>query len=188
MLFDSHVTILLDTGVALVNATTAGHDGTEPVGSPTGRELQEAVRGALSRDDYRPTVSPATAGMLAEVAADVRAVYVATGSGDLDAAAARVNDLLERTEARPRLIHTETGWDLHFHGPDQTVARGWAAGLAAGLALALGSDRGGRLGVCEADPCDRVFTDTSRNGGRRFCSTRCQNRVKAAAHRDRVRT
>ena len=57
----------------------------------------------------------------------------------------------------------------------------------AGLALALGSDRSGRLGVCAADPCDRVFTDTSRNGGRRFCSTRCQNRVKAAAHRHRSR-
>lgn len=187
MLFDSHVTVLLDAGVALVNATTPGHDGTEPLGAPTGRELQEAVRDAISRDDYRPTVTPATAALLAEVAVDVRAVYVAAGSGDLDAAAARVNDLLERTDARPRLTHTETGWDLHFHGPDQTVARGWAAGLAAGLALALGSDRGGRLGVCEAAPCDRVFTDTSRNGGRRFCSTRCQNRVKAAAHRDRSR-
>ena len=80
--------------------------------------------------------------MLAEVAADVRAVLRRRRLRDLDAAAARVNDLLERTEARPRLIHTETGWDLHFHGPDQTVARGWAAGLAAGLALALGSDRG----------------------------------------------
>jgi predicted RNA-binding Zn ribbon-like protein len=187
MLFDSHVTVLLDAGVALVNATTPGHDGTEPLAAPTGRELQEAVRDAISRDDYRPTVSPATAALLAEVAVDVRAVYAAAGSGDLDAAAARVNDLLERTDARPRLTHTETGWDLHFHGPDRTVARGWAAGLAAGLALALGSDRGGRLGVCEATPCDRVFTDTSRNGGRRFCSTRCQNRVKAAAHRDRSR-
>ena len=187
MLFDSHVSVLLDTGVALVNATTPGHDGTEPVEAPTGRALQDAVRDAISREDYRPTVSPATAGALAAVAADVRAVYAATAAGDLDAAAALVNDLLERTDARPRLTHTETGWDLHFHGPDQTVARGWAAGLAAGLALALGSDRSGRLGVCAADPCDRVFIDTSRNGGRRFCSTRCQNRVKAAAHRHRGR-
>lgn len=188
MLFDSHVAMLLEAGVALVNATTPGHDGTEPVEAPTGRALQDAVRDAISRDDYRPTVSPATAQVLAEVAADVRAVYAANHAGDADAAAALVNDLLDRTDARPRLTHTETGWDLHFHGPDQTVARGWAAGLAAGLALALGSDRGGRLGVCAAAPCDRVFTDTSRNGGRRFCSTRCQNRVKAAAHRDRART
>jgi predicted RNA-binding Zn ribbon-like protein len=187
MLFDSHVTILLDAGVALVNATTAGHDGTEAVDEPSGRALQDAVRDAISREDYRPTVSPGTARALADVAADLRAVYAAADGGDLDRAAALVNDLLERTDARPRLTHTETGWDLHFHGPDQSVARGWAAGLAAGLALALGGDRGGRLGVCAADPCDRVFTDTSRNGGRRFCSTRCQNRVKAAAHRHRAR-
>ena len=118
---------------------------------------------------------------------DVRAVNAATDAGDLDRAAGQDNELLERTGAPPRLTHTETGWDLHFHGPDTTVARGWAAGLAAGLALALGGDRAGRLGVCAADPCDRVFVDTSRNGGRRFCSTRCQNRVKAAAHRHRER-
>jgi predicted RNA-binding Zn ribbon-like protein len=187
MLFDSHVSTLLEVGAALVNATTPGHDGTDAVRAPVGRPLQDAVRDSLARDDYRPTVSPATARALADVARDVRAVYAAADAHDLDTAAELVNELLERTGTRPRLAHTETGWDLHFHGPDQTVARGWAAGLAAGLALALGSDRGGRLGVCEAGPCDRVFVDASRNGGRRFCSTRCQNRVKAAAHRHRSR-
>jgi predicted RNA-binding Zn ribbon-like protein len=33
-----------------------------------------------------------------------------------------------------------------------------------------------------------VFVDTSKNGRRRFCSTRCQSRVKAAAHRSRAAT
>jgi predicted RNA-binding Zn ribbon-like protein len=32
-----------------------------------------------------------------------------------------------------------------------------------------------------------VFLDTSRNGSRRFCSTPCQHRVKAAAYRARRR-
>ncbi|GAB3474003.1 CGNR zinc finger domain-containing protein [Nocardiopsis coralliicola] len=36
-----------------------------------------------------------------------------------------------------------------------------------------------------AGQCDRVFADTSRNGTRRFCSTACQNRAKAAAFRAR---
>jgi predicted RNA-binding Zn ribbon-like protein len=49
--------------------------------------------------------------------------------------------------------------------------------------MAIGSDLAGRLGVCQADPCDRVYIDTSYNLGRRFCSRRCQSRVKAAAHR-----
>jgi predicted RNA-binding Zn ribbon-like protein len=30
-----------------------------------------------------------------------------------------------------------------------------------------------------------VFIDVSKNGSRRFCSTTCQNRVKAAAFRGR---
>jgi len=41
------------------------------------------------------------------------------------------------------------------------------------------------LGVCTAPRCDRVYVDTSRNGTRRFCSTACQNRVKAAVFRER---
>ena len=87
MLFDSHVAILLEAGVALVNATTPGHDGTDEVAPPTGRALQDAVRTAISREDYRPAAPPATAVALADVAADVRAVYVAADAGDLDAAA-----------------------------------------------------------------------------------------------------
>jgi predicted RNA-binding Zn ribbon-like protein len=51
--------------------------------------------------------------------------------------------------------------------------------------VVLGSDLYGRLGVCTADRCDRVYVDTSRNGTRRFCSTACQNRIKAAAFRAR---
>jgi predicted RNA-binding Zn ribbon-like protein len=35
--------------------------------------------------------------------------------------------------------------------------------------------------------CDRVFVDVSRNGTKRFCSTACQNRPKAAAFRARQR-
>ena len=119
---------------------------------------------AISRDDYRPPSPrrPPAPGQVGPTSARCTPPPTrATSTGP----PALVNELLERTGARPRLTHTETGWDLHFHGPDQTVARGWAAGLAAGLALALGSDRGGRLGVCAAEPCDRVFIDTSRNGG-----------------------
>jgi predicted RNA-binding Zn ribbon-like protein len=40
-----------------------------------------------------------------------------------------------------------------------------------------------RLGVCAAPDRDRVFVDLTRNGSRRFCSTACQNRVKAARYR-----
>ena len=37
----------------------------------------------------------------------------------------------------------------------------------------------------EGPGCGRVFLDVSKNGSRRFCSVTCQNRVKAAAFRQR---
>jgi predicted RNA-binding Zn ribbon-like protein len=115
----------------------------------------------------------------------MREVFEAAHDGDKSAAATEVNALLLDTHARPRLDLTEQGWNLHFHGADDSLANGWAAGCASGLALALGSDLAGRLGVCAAPLCDRVFVDASRNGKRRFCSPRCLSRVKAAAHRAR---
>jgi len=190
MRFDSHVLRLLRATVALVNDITEGYDGGRPVGVLSGSALRDAIASALADPspgaDARPRVSAADSGALAGLAADVREIFAATDAGDLDAAATRVNALLLATGARPQLDHTPgQGWNLHFHAPDDTLARGWSAGIVAGLALALGSDLAGRLGVCAADQCDRVYVDTSKNGRRRFCSTRCQNRVKAATHRER---
>lgn len=115
-----------------------------------------------------------------------RIVFEAAHTDDTDRAAHEVNALLLDTNARPQLDQTGSpGWSLHFHGADDTLANGWAAGCAAGLAMALGSDLAGRLGVCAAAACDRVFVDASRNSKRRFCSPQCLSRVKAAAHRAR---
>jgi predicted RNA-binding Zn ribbon-like protein len=54
--------------------------------------------------------------------------------------------------------------------------------------MVIGGDLAGRLGVCQAAQCDRVYVDTSRNAARQFCSTACQNRAKAAAFRARRAT
>jgi predicted RNA-binding Zn ribbon-like protein len=111
-------------------------------------------------------------------------VFDAVAAGRTDAAARLVNEMLARTGARPRLDrHDGEPWHLHFHGAEDSLVTSWAAGCATGLAVVLGSDQQGRLGVCAAPRCDRVFVDTSRNATRRFCSTACQNRVKAAAFR-----
>ena len=185
MRFDSHVSTLLAAAVALVNGVTPGHDGTRVLPPPSGRGLATTVSGALVSQGRHARVSAAQATELARYADDVRSVFEAASRDDVDAAATGVNDLLERTSARPRLDRSDAGWGLHFHGADDGVVLGWAAGLASALALCIGSDLAGRLGVCSAAPCDRVFVDESKNGTRRFCSTRCQNRVKAANHRAR---
>ncbi|HEU4947761.1 MAG TPA: CGNR zinc finger domain-containing protein [Kribbella sp.] len=186
MNFDSHVLNVLTAAVRLVNNLTAGHAGGVEVGVPSGEAKVDATAAALGGDGRRrPEVSSADADRLVEVAARMRVVFEAAYDGDTDTAATEVNALLLDTRARPRLDRTEEGWNLHFHGADDTLANGWAAGCASGLALAVGSDLAGRLGVCAAPNCDRVFVDASRNGKRRFCSPQCLSRVKAAAHRAR---
>ncbi|MBO0891886.1 MAG: CGNR zinc finger domain-containing protein, partial [Acidothermales bacterium] len=114
----------------------------------------------------------------------LRAVFAAVDYGDADEAATIVNGLLTDTGARPVLSrHDDEPWHLHFHGSDGRPDTGWLAACATGLAVVLGGEYADRLGVCSAPACDRVYVDTSRNGTRRFCSTTCQNRVKAAAYR-----
>ncbi|MBM6400776.1 CGNR zinc finger domain-containing protein [Phycicoccus sonneratiae] len=188
MRFNSHVDAVLDATVALVNAVTPGTDGGRPHPAPTGTALRAAVVGAVRYDGYEPTPSgPEVTALVAEVH-EARRVLEALDREDEDAAAGLVNAMLRRTDAHPELDRDDDGrWAIHFHGPDTTFARGWAAGIAAGLAMAIGGDLGSRLGVCGAPGCDRVWVDRSRNTHRRFCSTRCQNRVKAAAHRLRTR-
>jgi predicted RNA-binding Zn ribbon-like protein len=190
MLFDSHVATLLATTVTLVNRLTPGLDGGHEVReSDDERMLRVNVREAINAQGYDVAlrrVTPADARMVASTVTEARRVIEDIDAGDLATAARRTNVLLRRSGARPQLdTHGPGVWNLHFHGPDDTFGVGWSAGIAAGLAMALGTPDAGRLGVCRADRCDRVYLDTSRNGGRRFCSTRCQNRTKSAAHRAR---
>lgn len=187
MAFDSHVLTLVDVAARLVNALTPGWRGGQAVEAPTGAERVRATAEALGGEGRRvPQVRPHEADALAELATELRVAFEAAHEGDLARAAATVNALLAATGARPQLDPLPGGgWHVHFHGTDDTLATGWAAGCATGLALALGSTLAGRLGTCDADRCDRVFVDTSKNGRRRFCATTCQNRTKAAAHRAR---
>ena len=190
MRFDSHVVTLLETTVALVNRLTPGLDGGVEVSAATDdRALREAVRDGVNAQGYDYSlraVRAEDARLVARTITEARRVIEDIDHGDLATAAKRTNVLLRRTGARPQLdTHGPGAWSLHFHGPDDTFGVGWSAGVAAALAMALGTADAGRLGLCQAERCDRVHLDTSRNGGRRFCSTRCQNRTKSAAHRRR---
>jgi Putative stress-induced transcription regulator/CGNR zinc finger len=161
--YNSHTDAVLAVTVALVNALTPGCAHGRPYQPPSGAQRAEAARYALNADGVaRPRpVSAAEADELAGVAAELRHVFEAVATGDVDRAAAGVNGLLARTGAHPYLDkHDDEPWHLHFHGTDEGLATGWAAGCAAGLAVVLG-------------------------GTRRFCSTTCQNRVKAASFRER---
>ncbi len=136
-----------------------------------------------------PDVSDTDVEELREYALRLRQVFVAVDDGRVDDACEYVNTLLRETRAAPVLTrHDHEPWHLHFHAIDAAWATSWAAPMATALAVVLGNPMFERLGVCTAPSCDRVFVDTSRNGARRFCSTACQNRVKAAAFRARQRS
>jgi hypothetical protein len=186
--YSSHLDSVVAVAVSLVNVLTPGEAHGREYLPPGGDGLPGAVAGALSAGQRDPgwPVPPEDAAELAGFAPELRAVFTAVADGDVDAAAQQVNRLLARTGAHPQLDnHDGQGWHLHFHGARDGLAVGWAAGCVTGLAVVLGTDDRGRLGVCTAPHCDRVYVDTSRNGSRRFCSTACQNRVKTAAFRSR---
>jgi predicted RNA-binding Zn ribbon-like protein len=183
--FNSHADAIVRVATGLVNELTPGERRGRSFPPP--RDLAAAATEGL-RTGYpsHREVTEVEAGELAEIAARLRVVFDAITTGDIDAAASQVNDLLEETRARPMLErHDGEPWHLHFHGPGGTVAGDWAASCATGLAIVLGSEYHDRLGVCTAPHCDRVYVDASRNGTRRFCGTACQNRVKTAAFRSR---
>jgi predicted RNA-binding Zn ribbon-like protein len=178
---------VVTVAVRLVNTLTVGEARGRPYAPPAGAALPAAVTAALSMGAAAVRdVTSAEASELRGVAEALRAIFEANASGDIDTAARLVNTMLAGSGARPQLArHDGEPWHLHFHGAAESVATGYAAGCATGLAVVLGSEARDRLGVCTASRCDRVYVDASRNGTRRFCSTACQSRVKAAAFRAR---
>lgn len=187
-MFDSHVAVLLDQAVSLVNTLTDGEARGRPYAAPSGAELADAIDAAVSRTaaSLPRDLDTEQAAYLAGTARRMREVFQAMQDGETDVAAETVNALLRDTAARPRLDRTGgEPWQLHFHGADDSFAAGCGASCATALALAVGGGLAGRLGVCRAERCDRVYVDTSRNAARQFCSTACQNRTKAAAFRAR---
>ncbi|HZD75286.1 MAG TPA: CGNR zinc finger domain-containing protein [Actinomycetota bacterium] len=197
MNFDRYSDPGVTVAVALVNALTDGWAASHrftPPSDPAERyrralaALQEAAA-PLTATQPAPAATALDAGDdLYHLAAALRVVFEAAVLGETDRAAGAVNELLRRYQATPRLIrHDHEPWHLHFHSAETGgLAAAWGAHCATGLAVAIGGGDLGRLGVCAAVRCDRVYVDASRNGSRRFCSAPCLNRTKIAALRARL--
>jgi predicted RNA-binding Zn ribbon-like protein len=169
--------------VGLVNGLTLGHASGRPV-PPT--DPLPAIRQVLDIDPpsahrLRRRDVPA----FVTLATQLRSVFDDLDHGDVDTAADRLNSLLAAHPAHPHLAKDDGRWRIHHHPADAALVPMVTAICAEGLARSIGDDDGGRLGTCADHGCDRVFVDRSKNASRRFCSTTCQNRVKAAAHRRR---
>ncbi|MCX2950366.1 CGNR zinc finger domain-containing protein [Lentzea sp. NEAU-D7] len=99
-----------------------------------------------------------------------------------------LNDLLAQSSTTHYIsTHDGRAPHLHYAREDEPTDVRLKAYTAAGMA-ALFCEDAGRIGSCGRDGCDTVFVDTSRNGRRRFCSTKCANRVAVANHRSRAQS
>lgn len=106
---------------------------------------------------------------------------------DRDDAAASVNDLLAEAHAVPRLVrHDDIDWHIHATQQDAPLARRILVEAAIALVDVIRSDQMDRLRVCDADDCEGLYIDLSKNASRRFCSTRCGNRMAVRAYRART--
>lgn len=106
---------------------------------------------------------------------------------DRDDAAEAVNDLLAQARALPRLVrHDDLDWHIHATEPDAPLARRILVEAAMALVDVIRADEMHRLRVCDADDCESLYVDLSKNASRRFCSTRCGNRMAVRAYRARA--
>ncbi len=181
--FDSHEDSGIVVAVGLVNGLALQHAFGRPVppADPFAALKRILEIDPASAADLHQRDIP---GFIA-LASQLRQVFSDLHDGDIDAAANRLNELLAAHPAHPHLAKDDGRWRVHHHPLDAGLVPMATAVSAEAMARMIGAGDGTRLGTCYSDDCDRVFLDASKNGSRRFCSTTCQNRVKAAAFRRR---
>jgi predicted RNA-binding Zn ribbon-like protein len=103
-----------------------------------------------------------------------------------DEAVPLLNTMLADGNARPWLFrHDGSDWHIHASELDAPLAERIAVDIALALVDVIRAGAQSRLRVCDADDCDGLFIDLSRNGSKRFCSVRCGNRMNMIAFRSR---
>jgi predicted RNA-binding Zn ribbon-like protein len=103
-----------------------------------------------------------------------------------DEAVGIINSMLADAGALPYLYkHDGLDWHLHATSPDAPLAERIRVEIALALVDVIRSGEQRRLRVCEADDCEGLFVDLSRNGSKRYCSVRCGNRMNMIAFRER---
>ncbi|OXM69716.1 CGNR zinc finger domain-containing protein [Amycolatopsis vastitatis] len=141
----------------------------------------ELLHGMVRNGMVIAALTDEEAARIGDWAGRLRPVFTA-GVGERPAL---VNELLAEAACRP-YITTHDGKPPHLHysaedaGPVGRVRAYTAGGLAH-----LVCEAPDRLGICAREGCETAYVDTSRNGRRRFCSTRCASRVHVADHRAR---
>lgn len=179
MVFAPDTEIALRTVVNLINTAANG---------------RESLATVADLDEFLQTegFSGSRAGDAAEVSSvhELRSQLAALWTADEDTAVAGVNRLLREANALPQLMkHDEWDWHLHATARDAPLAERMGTEAAMALADVIRSKEMDRMLVCEAEDCDAVVLDLSRNRSKRYCDTgNCANRAHVAAYRARQAT
>jgi len=105
---------------------------------------------------------------------------------DRDDAVEAVNKMLRDAKALPHLVrHGSVDWHIHATEPDSPLAERIQVEAALALIDVIRMNEMDRLRICEADDCEGLVLDLSRNGLKRFCTVRCGNRMNMIAFRER---
>lgn len=107
---------------------------------------------------------------------------------DEDGVVAEVNAMLREASALPQLVrHDDRDYHLHATPPEAPLVERMMVEAAMAFVDVVRQGELDRLRVCDADDCDDVVVDLSKNRSRRYCSATCSNRINVAAFRARQR-
>src|SRR6202042_587668 len=101
--FNSPTDLVGGVAVGLVNLLTEGEDRSRKYLPPGGAERADQITALFKTAGGRREVTDQEADAFGVVAAELREVFESVAAGDIDAAAVRVNAMLDETSARPAL-------------------------------------------------------------------------------------
>ncbi len=106
---------------------------------------------------------------------------------DREAAVEVVNEMLRDASALPQLVrHDDYDWHIHAVADDEPLATRLLVEAAMAFVDIIRSDAYDRVRICEADDCEGVYIDFSKNGSKRYCDAgNCGNRMNVNAYRRR---
>ncbi|HKJ11566.1 MAG TPA: CGNR zinc finger domain-containing protein [Ornithinimicrobium sp.] len=169
-----------DTEEALIAAAALANTAIEPDSLTTVRELDTFYEECGWKGRHARTAAELR---------DVRSLRPTLRSlwlAEVEEQVAGINSLLREADALPQVVrHDGFDWHLHATTHDQPLATRMAVEASMAMVDVIRMGETQRLKTCEADGCECIFVDLSRNRSRRYCSTACSNRMAAAAYRER---
>lgn len=179
---DEEIRVTVDAAVAIANAVLQNDVDLD--------ERRVTARAILIDHEFSRAADASEAEMIAffDRSVSIARLVERLPESELAETVAHVNAALEVCAIAPSLS-AHDGYALHIHWTSATTpfAHQVAVDLLMALAQTLCDHGVERFGRCDAEGCDHVFYDASKNRSRRFCADpRCASRTHTAAHRARL--